>query len=154
MSPHPEIPSLARRIGVSSFLGLLIACTGALIDASVSHHPLFRIEFIDNLVIGVMAALVVFAYEQRWHRAMVNKLRVIGAMNHHVRNALQTISYAQYTEQERQIRMIEESVERIEWALREILPTEKPSPDILFRRPAASQPAEPSESESGKKFGR
>jgi hypothetical protein len=43
-------------------------------------------------------------------------------MNHHVRNALQTIAYSPYTEQEKQIRMIAESVSRIEWALREVLP--------------------------------
>jgi hypothetical protein len=52
----------------------------------------------------------------------MDKIQMISAMNHHVRNALQTISYAPYTEEEKQIRMIADSVGRIEWALREILP--------------------------------
>jgi len=45
-------------------------------------------------------------------------------MNHHVRNALQTISYVPYTEQAKQILLIQQSVNRIQWALNEILPGE------------------------------
>ncbi|MFI5104607.1 MAG: hypothetical protein ACHP79_06760, partial [Terriglobales bacterium] len=66
----------------------------------------------------------VFTYEQRQYRATMEKIRVIAGMNHHVRNALQAISYAPYTEQAKQIKMISESVSRIEWALREVLPGE------------------------------
>ncbi|MGH9567304.1 MAG: hypothetical protein ACRD4I_15090, partial [Candidatus Angelobacter sp.] len=40
------------------------------------------------------------------------------------RNALQAISYAPYTEQEHQIKVIRESVARIQWALCEVLPGE------------------------------
>jgi len=76
------------------------------------------------IIIGIVAALVVFAYEQRRYRATLEKIQVIAAMNHHVRNALQAISYAPYTEQATQIKLVEESVSRIEWALREILPGE------------------------------
>ena len=45
-------------------------------------------------------------------------------MNHHVRNALQAISYVPYAEQAKQILLIQQSVNRIQWALREILPGE------------------------------
>ncbi len=51
------------------------------------------------------------------------RFRVIGEMNHHVRNALQVISYWGVQAHNReQLRMIDEAVERIEWALRDILP--------------------------------
>jgi hypothetical protein len=45
-------------------------------------------------------------------------------MNHHVRNALQTISYLPYTDQAKQVQLIQQSVNRIQWALQEILPGE------------------------------
>jgi hypothetical protein len=53
---------------------------------------------------------------------MREKIATISAMNHHVRNALQAISYAPYTEQAKQIQLIQQSVSRIQWALREVLP--------------------------------
>jgi hypothetical protein len=62
-------------------------------------------------------------------------------MNHHVRNALQTISYSPYTEQEKQIRMIAESVSRIEWALREVLPGDASTSSSVAPRPANSEMA-------------
>jgi hypothetical protein len=49
---------------------------------------------------------------------------VIAEMNHHVRNALQAIALSPYAEKSKQIELIGESAERIQWALREILPGE------------------------------
>ena len=59
---------------------------------------------------GVAAGLLVFAFEQRRSRDIRAKIAVIAAMNHHVRNALQTISYAPYTEQAKQIQLIEDGI--------------------------------------------
>jgi hypothetical protein len=75
-------------------------------------------------VLGVLAGLMAFAYEHRRSRELRQKLAVISAMNHHVRNALQTISYVPYTEQAKQMLLIQQSVNRIQWALNEILPGE------------------------------
>jgi hypothetical protein len=53
----------------------------------------------------------------------MDKLRVIAQMNHHVRNALQGIIGCRiFSEEERQMQLIVDSVKRIEWALREVLP--------------------------------
>ena len=44
-------------------------------------------------------------------------------MNHHIRNSLQVITYATATQKNSEsMEMIRSSVERIEWALREVLP--------------------------------
>lgn len=140
----PKVPSLVRRIGISVLLGVLIAALGVWLEFLVSKSSLSLIETVDDIIIGIAAALVVFTYEQQRSRATMEKIRVIAGMNHHVRNALQTISYAPYTEQEKQIKMIGESVSRIEWALREILPGEpldeeekarfpQPAPNEKFR---------------------
>lgn len=148
MYRDPEIPSLARRVSVSILLGLFIAALGSIVEATLEHHAVIGFDSIDEVVIGITAALVVFAYEQRRHKAILNKVRVIAAMNHHVRNALQTISYSPYTRQEEQMRLIADSVNRIQWALREILPAEESAPDTLFLHGCAPKPAKPKENEN------
>lgn len=126
------IRSLVRRVTVSVLIGLCTALLGAVLEGILEHHPALGKQAIDDFVVGIAVAILVFAYEQGRYRMIVNKLRVITAMNHHIRNALQTISYAPYTEQEKQIKLIQESVNRIQWALREILPAEESAPDSLF----------------------
>jgi len=124
MYRNPQVPSLARRIGVSLLIGLVIALTGSYLEAIIDRHSFLSLESLDDILVGVLAAVIVFAYEQRRYRAILDKVMVIAAMNHHVRNALQAISYVPYAQQEKQIKMIQDSVKRIEWALREILPGE------------------------------
>jgi light-regulated signal transduction histidine kinase (bacteriophytochrome) len=71
----------------------------------------------------MVAGALVFAYELHRYNAMLRQMRIIAEMNHHIRNALQPILYSAYLkEQTQQIRMIEQGTERIQWALREILP--------------------------------
>lgn len=78
---------------------------------------------IDDLLTGVLAGLLVFAYERHQHKLMLDRMRIIAEMNHHVRNALQPILYSPFLkEQAEQVRLIQESTRRIEWALREVLP--------------------------------
>ena len=54
-------------------------------------------------------------------KATVRALQIIADLNHHIRNALQVISYENYANAEPNKHM-REAVERIEWTLREILP--------------------------------
>ena|SRR5258708_1223129 len=115
--------SLFRRIGISALLGTAISGIGVVLEAFAENHPLLSFDSIDNISTGILTALLVFAYEQKRYRAAMDKLRVIAQMNHHVRNALQGIVGCRvYSEQERQMQLIVESVKRIEWALREVLP--------------------------------
>ena len=72
----------------------------------------------------MLVGLLVLYYEERRRRSLIEKLRTIELMNHHVRNALQVITYAPYTaDQEKQVQIVRQSVERIEWALKEVLPS-------------------------------
>ena len=51
------------------------------------------------------------------------RLKMIGNLNHHVRNALQSIQLSAYSTQDQEIiASVGDSVQRIEWALREIVP--------------------------------
>lgn len=117
--------SLLRRIGISALLGMSISGIGIVLEAFAENHPILSLDSLDNISTGILAALLVFAYEQKRYRAAMDKLRVIAEMNHHVRNALQGIVGCRvYSEQDRQMQLIVQSVKRIEWALREVLPGE------------------------------
>jgi hypothetical protein len=54
-------------------------------------------------------------------------------MNHHVRNSLQVISFAASVPQQEALEAeIRDAVERIEWALREVLPGQRQDIDKLL----------------------
>lgn len=93
---------------------------------------------VDDLLIGVLSGVLVFAYERHQHKVILEKMRVISEMNHHVRNALQPIIYSPYLkEQAEQVKIIQEGTRRIEWALREVLPGEDAIPPSSKSRSAA-----------------
>lgn len=77
------------------------------------------------LILAMLAGkLLHSAYKAR--QRTLARLQVIAELNHHVRNALEVISLSAYiTRDEQAIRRIMEGVNRIDWALREILPQEK-----------------------------
>jgi hypothetical protein len=126
MSRLPKVPSLLRRISFSFLLGFALFVLGAGLQGVLQQRAVTRANvYVDDLVLGVLAGLLVFAYEHRRSRELRQKLAMISAMNHHVRNALQTIAYVPYTEQAKQMLLIQQSVNRIQWALNEILPGEE-----------------------------
>jgi hypothetical protein len=86
-------------------------------------------EGVSALIVGCLVAML--HRSAREHRQATKvRLQVIAEMNHHIRNALTPISLSAYAVQDPQsIRVISEVVERIEWALREILPRQRPLPD-------------------------
>ena len=125
MSRLPQVPSLLRRISFSFLLGFALFVLGAGLQGVLQQRGVTRTNaYVDDLVLGVLAGLLAFGYEHRRSRELRQKLAVISAMNHHVRNALQTIAYVPYTEQAKQMLLIQQSVNRIQWALNEILPGE------------------------------
>jgi hypothetical protein len=79
-----------------------------------------------NALTGLVVGMMFLEYTrnvQNRRRLVRNRLEVIADMNHHIRNALQVISYGTATHGGKQeTEMMRESIERIEWALREVLP--------------------------------
>ena len=93
---------------------------------------------VDDLLIDILSGVLVFAYERHQHKLILEKMRVVADMNHHIRNALQPIMYSPYLkEQAEQVRTIQEGTHRIEWALREVLPGEDAVLPGSKSRPAA-----------------
>ena len=129
---EPSFHSLPLPTWKMLLLTLLAAvavfATGAILDWFVvreSASRSFALEASDALA-GVVAGVLVFRilqYERDRRRALRQRLEIIADMNHHVRNALQVISLSAYSSSDRQqLEAIKESVSRIQWALREVLP--------------------------------
>jgi hypothetical protein len=78
---------------------------------------------VDDFCGAIIASLLVYRYEHTRSKYLTEKLKTIELMNHHVRNALQVIVDSVYLHgHKQQLAEIQNSVKRINWALREILP--------------------------------
>jgi hypothetical protein len=86
-------------------------------------------EGLSGMVVTVLTAGLMHVANQR-REAELLRMQVIEEMNHHIRNALAPISLTTDSIQNHQcIRVISESVNHIEWALREVLPRSTPLQD-------------------------
>jgi hypothetical protein len=114
------VPNARHRLLITSVTFFTVLLIGYGADALLVRHPSWI--FIDDLILAALAALVVYQYERERSRLLAEKLRVIREMNAYVRNELQ-ILYASLEHLDAgRVRTIEHSVERIDWALRELLP--------------------------------
>ena len=77
----------------------------------------------DYLFGGVIVGLLVYRYELHRLRYVTDRLKSVKLMNHHVRNALNLIMVSVYVHGNvQELHEIQSSCNRIDWALREILP--------------------------------
>ncbi len=83
-------------------------------------------EGVSAVVVAGLTAGFMNAANQRQEAALL-RMQVISEMNHHIRNALGAISLTTDSIQNQEsVRVISESVDRIEWTLREVLLRRKP----------------------------
>jgi hypothetical protein len=78
----------------------------------------------SSLLVGTIAGILVHvlsAREKQRQAYIECRLRVIAEMNHHIRNALQVITFYSGKGEKQEVGIVE-AVERIQWALREVLP--------------------------------
>jgi len=129
----------------SILTGFGVFLLGSLSDVWLHRHGgTLSVAIVDDAVVGVAAGLLVFFYERRQNQTMVRKLEVIRLMNHHVRNSLQVISLAASVPQREELACkIQDAVERIEWALREVLPGQREDiNDLVFGPHTNASPTE------------
>lgn len=113
------------RPGLHAMLyGALVFALLFIADAISVHYGLRGSQrIIDDLIGAAIAGLLIYRHERNRARLLREKLQTIELMNHHVRNALQPIVDSAYLQGHSQhIAVIRQSVKRIDWALREILP--------------------------------
>ena len=107
---------------------LVVGALGLAFDWLLVKEGVKRLDVmvLSNGLTGVAVGLLYLQLSRVEHerRAQVRQqLRTIAEMNHHIRNALQVIAYASAaTDKTQSMELISQSVERIEWALREVLP--------------------------------
>jgi|GEM_PF-5756612 signal transduction histidine kinase len=83
-------------------------------------------EGLSAVVVALLTAGLIHQANKRREAALL-RVQVIAAMNHHIRNALAAISFSTDSIQNQQsIEVMSQSVDRIEWALREVLPRSQP----------------------------
>jgi hypothetical protein len=111
----------------SIFAGFGIFFLGSLSDLWLHQHEgRLLIALTADALLGVGVGLLVLLYERRQRQNIIRKLEVIRLMNHHVRNSLQVISFAASIPQQEELgKNLRDAVERIEWALREVLPGQR-----------------------------
>jgi len=133
-----------------SALGYLL--DGFLVLQGIPHSTML---LVTNTVTGIVAGVLFYqmARHVRAQREMMRaRMTTIADVNHHIRNALQVIKAVGSGPRpasigDDQLQLINASVERVEWALREVLPKypvgmdaakpPKPGPRIVQRGPRA-----------------
>jgi light-regulated signal transduction histidine kinase (bacteriophytochrome) len=134
-----------RSILMGFGMGFGVFLLGTLSDVWLRWHGgTLAVAVMDDALVGVAASLLVYLYERQRNRTMARKLEVIRLMNHHVRNSLQVISFAVSVPQREELtHKVQDAVERIEWALREVLPGQREDIDDLAFHPKTNvSPAE------------
>ena len=117
-----------RMFLLSVVAALIVFVIGAAVDMVVLHEHDSRLTAseVSDVLGGCIAGALIFRllqYERERRARLRQKLIVIADMNHHVRNALQVISLHTYSSaDQQQIEAVRESMRRIQWALKEILP--------------------------------
>jgi len=124
----------------SLLVGFGIFCLGSLSDLWMHQHAerLF-VAIIADALIGVGVGLLVLLYERRQRQNIIRKLEVIRLMNHHVRNSLQVISFVASSPNQEPAEDLRAAMERIEWALREVLPGQREDISDLPLHPHAKE---------------
>ena len=103
--------------------GVFTAILLVLLEQLSLHFGLSESQrIVDDLAGGLIAGLVVFAYARVRTSYIEERLKTVELMNHHIRNALQVIRHAGYIQPEsQQMAEVDGAINRIDWALREIL---------------------------------
>lgn len=112
-------------VGAASFLATELMHSILVPDIGRSPERLLA-EGFSALVVTLLAAKLIQVTRER-HQLLLARMQVIAEMNHHIRNALSPLSLSLDDTENQQLKSIaSEAVDRIDWALREILPRETP----------------------------
>ena len=117
-----------RLAAIAVAAAVIMFLVSAGLDSVIVHEHESRLTAIQvsDILGGVVAGALMFRlllYERERRARLRRKMAIISDMNHHVRNALQVISFQTFSAADKeQLETIRESMERIQWALKEILP--------------------------------
>ncbi len=97
----------------------------------LKHRETPAAIIVSNGLVALLAATLVFtllAYGRQQRRRIMERMDALDEVNHHVRNALQALSFtAGALQGTKEGATVSESIQRIQWALLEVLPKVEPT---------------------------
>lgn len=129
-SNRPEARPPMRSTILVIAVAVAVSVVGIAFDRMLIHEgvPRYDLMAISNSLTGIVAGAFFWQARRRERERQMfirGRLHTISEMNHHIRNALQVISFYSYQGQdEKMVAMLSQAVNRIEWALSEVLPGE------------------------------
>jgi two-component sensor histidine kinase len=130
MQNRLEENSRARSRVLLIVVAVTVSIVGLAFDRMLLREGIPRYDLlgISNSLTGIVAGAFYWQLLRRERERrdfLRERLFVISEMNHHIRNALQVISFYSYRKQDAEtLAMLQQAVTRIEWALKEVLPGE------------------------------
>jgi hypothetical protein len=104
-------------------IGVIVFALGASVNWLDRNLLTANWQILDDLLLAAVAGAIVLWYERLRTRALLQRLLIIREMNHHVRNALQVVIYAASEHKDEHLaELLRDAVQRIDWALKEVLP--------------------------------
>ena len=120
---------IAAAIGVVMFVGSMA------FDLALLKREATLAIAISNALVGLLAATLVFtllAFGREQRRRLIERMDAMNEVNHHIRNALQSLAFtAAGLKGTKNGEAISEAVQRIQWALHEVLPKVEPTYEPL-----------------------
>jgi 4-amino-4-deoxy-L-arabinose transferase-like glycosyltransferase len=117
---------IAGAVGVVMFVG------GVGFDlVLLKHQETPAAIVISNGLVALLAAMLVLtllAYGRQQRRLIMERMEALNEVNHHIRNALQALAFtAGALQGTKEGVTVSESIQRIQWALLEVLPKVEPT---------------------------
>jgi signal transduction histidine kinase len=124
-APTIRVQLVSVAVGFASFLATELMHYLLVPDIGRRWERLLA-EGVSAVVVAGLTAGFMEAANQRQEAALL-RMQVISEMNHHIRNALGAISLTTDSIQNQEcVQVISQSVDRIEWTLREVLLRRRP----------------------------
>ena len=117
---------------IAAAIGLVMFIGSVAFDLMLLKHQETPVAILlSNGLVAFLAALLVFillTYGRERRRLIVHRVETLDEVNHHIRNALQSLTFtAGALKGTKDGANITEAIERIQWALHEVLPQVEPS---------------------------
>jgi hypothetical protein len=115
---------IAAAVGVVMFAG------GVAFDIALLKHEATWVIAVSNSLVALLAGALVFmllAFGREQRRRIMERMAAMNEVNHHIRNALQALAFtAGALKGTKDGATISEAIQRIQWALHEVLPKVEP----------------------------
>ena len=131
------------RIGLISLLVVLVvSILGLVLDRTLLREGLPRYDLLvlSNGITGLIAGGLFYQrarHDLTKREFMRQRMKTVADLNHYIRNALQVIKFCdgrRSVADQQQLQLIREAADRIEWALREVVPLRTAATQAAFRK--------------------